>query len=91
MNYISHHFVEGFDNSDLDRKTLIARGDHCIYCRLIIDTKMVDLFLKVIERDYDVERDMEEYWDDLEFCYKCLDKLYPCLTEEEFNIKKILE
>lgn len=87
MNII-HNFTDG--DSLIYSSYIIAKGDLCIYCGFMIDEEMQKMFEKLLDK-YTIDSNIEEYESDLEFCYKILNKKHPCLTEEEFTIKRLLE
>lgn len=85
-----HIFIDPYDNIPIDTDEILSLDDKCIYCNLIVDFKIEYIFTKILE-SHDLNSDMNDYINDLEFCYKCVNKMHPCITEEEYNIKKLIE
>lgn len=87
---IKHKFIDLFFGEIIENNEILCVNDVCIFCSLQIDLDKYEMFQKLIEK-YDSSSDENDYNNDLEFCYKCINEEYPCLTEEEYTIKKLLE
>lgn len=74
----------------IDTHYILSSGDVCVNCGLLIDKKIEKMFEKMLDR-HTIESDADEYESDLAFCYNVLNKKHPCLTDEEYLIKKALE
>ncbi len=84
-----HNFIDD-DYGQVKVEGLLSSGDVCIYCGLVVDGKIEKLFTKMLSR-HTIDSDIEEYESDLAFCYNIVNKKHPCLTDEEYAIKKLLE
>jgi hypothetical protein len=72
---ITHQFVDTIGNIIDHFATSLILSDRCLFCNLQINQDIINAINKT----------------NLDMYYKSLNKLYPCLSEEEYLIKKLLE
>ena len=78
----NHKFVEYYNNINyivLECHKKLYSEDICLYCNLMINKDMEKLFDPYSEKN------------DIKNIHNIINKNYPCITEEEFIIKKLLE
>jgi hypothetical protein len=86
---LKHSFIDN-DGLLVNPDYVIDTGDVCVYCGFVVDKKIKNIFKQLLDK-HSTDSNIDEYDSDLNFCYLIVNKKHPCITEEEYMIKKALE
>lgn len=81
---LKHKFIDEYDSREIidDPSERLILGDYCVNCNLIVGNIISNIFEKeqadLTTRNFKIS-------------YDNINELYPCITDEEFLIKKALE